>query len=123
VQTPFKVVDRFSGKDGDTEIDAQVFQGKGKVAVVFKIKNIAPEQPWSMKSARLVTMDKGRERAVAVRATVREITPGGSGVVALVVDGSAFVDDGVLTSLWLEVYRHDGMRQAYVQLDPALVAR
>ncbi|WP_395813931.1 DUF2381 family protein [Archangium minus] len=32
VQTPFRVVDRFSGKDGDTKIDAQVLQGKGKVA-------------------------------------------------------------------------------------------
>ncbi len=122
-QTPFKVVDRFSGEDDDTRIDAQVLQGKGKVAVVFKIKNVNLEQPWSMKSARLVTLDKGHERAIAVRTTVREITPGGSGVVALVVDGGAFVDDGVLTSLLLEVYRHDGMRQAFVQLDPALVAR
>ncbi|WNG41775.1 DUF2381 family protein [Archangium violaceum] len=123
VQTPFRVVDRFSGEDGDTKIDAQVLQGKGKVAVVFKLKNVASEQPWSMKSVRLVTLDKGRERAVATRSTVREIAPGGSGVLAFVVDGGAFVDDGKLTSLLLEVYRHDGMRQAYVQLDPALIAR
>ncbi|WP_395813929.1 hypothetical protein [Archangium minus] len=44
-------------------------------------------------------------------------------MMAFVVDGSAFVDDGELTSLSLEVYRHDGLRQAYVQLDPALIAR
>lgn len=122
-QTPFKVAHRFSGKDADTEIYAQVFQGKGKVAVVFKVKNLDSEQPWSVQRVRLVTKDNGHERPVAVRASVREITPGGSGVLAIVADGNAFVDEGVLTSLWLEVYRHDGLRQAYVQLDPALIAR
>jgi uncharacterized protein (TIGR02268 family) len=122
-QTPFKVVERFFGKDEDAEIDAQVLQGKVKAAVVFKIKNLAPEQPWSMKSARLVTLDKGHERAVAVRATVREIMPGGSGVVAFVVDGGAFMEDGKLTRLSLEIYRHDGMRQAFIQLDPTLIER
>ncbi|MFE8599336.1 DUF2381 family protein [Archangium violaceum] len=122
-QTPFKVVERFFGKDADAEVDVQVLQGKVKAAVVFKIKNLAPEQPWSMKSARLVTLDKGHERAVAFRATVREIMPGGSGVVAFVVDDDAFMEDGKLTRLSLEVYRHDGMRQAFIQLDPALIER
>ncbi|NMO17355.1 DUF2381 family protein [Pyxidicoccus fallax] len=122
-QTPFKVVDRYSGKDGETDVRAQVFKGNGKVAVVFNIKNVAPEQPWSLKSARLVTLDGGRERAVAVRTTSREISPGESGVVALVVDGKAFLDEGKLTSLSLELYREDGRRQAFVQLDPTLVAR
>ena len=122
-QTPFVIADHFSGKDETTEIDATVFQGKDKVAVVFKIKNLDSEQAWSMKTARLLTKGSGHERAVAVRATVREITPGGSGVVALVADGSAFIEDGALTSLFLEIYRHDGMRQAFVQLDPTLLAR
>jgi uncharacterized protein (TIGR02268 family) len=122
-QTPFKIADRFSGKDDDAAVDAQVYQGKGKVAVVFKVKNLAPEQPWSVQRVRLVTKDSSRERAVAVRATFREVTPGATGVVAMVADGSAFMDEGVLTSLWLEVYRHDGLRQAFVLLDPALVAR
>ena len=122
-QTPFKVVERISGRDGDTEVFAKVYQGKGKVAVSFNVKNLDPEKPWSVQRIRLATMNGGHERTVAVRTTVREITPGGSGVVAIVVDGSAFVDDGVLTSLMLEVYRQDGLRQAVVQLDPSLVAR
>jgi uncharacterized protein (TIGR02268 family) len=122
-QTPFTIADHFSGKDDDTEIGVTVFEGKGKVAVVFKIKNLDSEQAWSMKTARLLTKDSGHERAVAVRANAREITPGGSGVVALVADDSAFIDDGELTSLFLEIYRHDGMRQAFVQLDPALITR
>ncbi|WP_043321142.1 DUF2381 family protein [Corallococcus coralloides] len=122
-QTPFKLADRFSGKDDESEVDAQVFQGKGKVAVVFKVKNTHSQEPWSLKSARLVTKDGGHARAVAIRVTTREITLGSSGVVAAVVDSSAFMEEGVLTSLFLEIYRQDGLRQAFVQLDPALLAR
>jgi uncharacterized protein (TIGR02268 family) len=122
-QTPFEVVDIFSGKDADAATVATVFRGKGKVAVVFTVKNLQAENSWSVQRVRLVTKDSGHERAVAVRATVREISPGGSGVVAMVADRSAFMDEGVLTSLWLEVYRHDGLRQAFVQLDPSLMKR
>ncbi|MDC0712022.1 DUF2381 family protein [Stigmatella sp. ncwal1] len=122
-QTPFMIADHFSGKDDDAEVDATVFQGKGKAAVVFTVKNLHAENAWSVQRVRLVTKDSSHDRAIAVRATAREITSGGSGRVALVADGSAFVDDGMLTSLWLELYRHDGLRQAFVQLDPALIAR
>jgi uncharacterized protein (TIGR02268 family) len=122
-QTPFKVVDRFSGRDERATVDAKVFQGKGKAAVVLSIKNLDPDQPWSMTSARLVTKDRGEERVVAIRATFREITPGASGVMALVVDKSAFLEEGQWTSLFLEVYQHEGFRQVLVQLDPYLVAR
>nr|WP_272491423.1 DUF2381 family protein [Corallococcus exercitus] len=96
---------------------------KGKVAVVFKVKNTHAQKPWSLKSARLVTKDGGHARAVAIRVTAREIPVGSSGVVAAVVDSSAFMEEGVLTSLFLEIYRQDGLRQAFVQLDPALLAR
>ncbi|AEI67832.1 hypothetical protein LILAB_29755 [Corallococcus macrosporus] len=122
-QTPFNVADRFNGNDGDTEISAQVYRGKGKAAVVLRVKNLNPEHSWSVQRVRLVTMNGGRDRPVAVRATLREITPGGSGVLAIVADGGAFVEEGALTSLWLEVYRHDGLRQAFVELDPSLIAR
>jgi uncharacterized protein (TIGR02268 family) len=122
-QTPFKIADHFSGKDEDAAVEGLVYTGKAKVAVVFKIKNLDPEQPWSMKSARLVTMASGLERDVAVRSTVPAIAPGASGVIALVADGSAFIENGVSTGLFLEIYRHDGLRQAIVQLDPDLVTR
>jgi hypothetical protein len=122
-QTPFKVVDRFSGRDEKTTVRARVFQGKGKAAVVLSIKNLDPEQPWSMTSARLVTKDRGEERVVAIRATFREIAPGASGVMALVVDKSAFLEEGQWTSLFLEIYQHEGFRQVLVQLDPYLVTR
>jgi hypothetical protein len=72
---------------------------------------------------RLVTMTSGLERKVAVRSTVASIVPGASGVIALVADGSAFNENGVPTGLFLEIYRHDGLRQAIVQLDPDLMTR
>jgi uncharacterized protein (TIGR02268 family) len=120
-QTPFIVEDRFSGKDADAKVSTTVFRGKGKVAVVFKLKNRASAQSWSMKMARLVSVSSGRDRAFALRSTVSSISPGASGVIAIVADKSAFVEEGAVTSLFLEIYRQDGLRQALVQLDPRLI--
>jgi len=122
-QTPFKLAGYVTGKDVDTEIKATLYKGKGKAAVVFNIKNLSPEQPWSMKSARLLTLASGQERSVAVRSTRSSIAPGELGLIAFVADKSAFMEDGKLTSVLLEVYRQDGLRQALVQLDPDLVAK
>jgi hypothetical protein len=121
-QTPFTIASYITGMDDDTRIKATLFRGKGKAAVVFTIKNLAPEQPWSMKSARVLTVASSREHAVAVRSSRSSIAAGESGVVAVVADKSAFTEDGKLTTVFLEVYRHDGLRQAIVQLDPHLVA-
>jgi hypothetical protein len=122
-QTPFTVEEAFSGKDEDSDVQATVFRGKGKVAVVFRVKNLHAENPWSVQRVQLYTLPDGKERSVAVRSSIREIPPGGSGVVAVVADGSAFIDGGVLKDLYLEVYRQDGQRQAYVALDHRLIAR
>lgn len=122
-QTPFKLMDRFSGKDPDSDVDVRVFQGKGKAAVVIKLTNLGSKKSWSMSSARLVTLKSGRDREVAVRASTPAISPGTTGTVAFVADGAAFVEEGQLTSLVLEIYRQDGLRQAIVQLDPYLVGK
>ncbi|RYZ17279.1 MAG: DUF2381 family protein [Myxococcaceae bacterium] len=122
-QTPFMIASRINGEDGDTKLKATLFRGKGKAAVVLTIRNLSLKQAWSMKSARLLSVSSGRESAVAVRSTRPSIAPGESGVVAFVADRSAFVEDGKLTSVFLEFYRQDGLRQAVVQLDPDLVAQ
>lgn len=122
-QTPFAVDSYITGGDDDTQLKATRFRGKDKAAVVFNVKNIHSKHPWSVKSARLLTLASGQERALALRSTQAAIDPGASGVVAIVVDKSAFIEDGKLTAVLLELYRHDGLRQAIVQLDPALVAR
>jgi hypothetical protein len=121
-QTPFIIAGYLSGGDDDTEVHATLFRGKGKAAAVFKIKNLALDRSWSVKSARLLTIAGGQERPAAMRSASSSIAPGASGVVAVIVDKSAFIEDGKLTALFLEVYRHDGLRQALVQLDPSLVA-
>ncbi|RYZ18036.1 MAG: DUF2381 family protein [Myxococcaceae bacterium] len=122
-QTPFGVAAHFSGQDDGASLDATVFRGTGKAAVVFKVKNHHPVHSWSMKSVRLVGTSDARERAIAVRSSAAVLVPGTSGVIGLVVDGSAFLDSGTLTSLSLELYRQDGRLQAIVQLDPALIAK
>lgn len=122
-QTPFLIASRINGEDGDTRLKAALFRGKGKAAVVVTIKNLSQKQAWSMKSARLLSVSSGRESTLAVRSTRPSIAPGESGVVAFVADRSAFLEDGKLTSVFLEFYRQDGLRQAVVQLDPELVAR
>jgi hypothetical protein len=121
--TPFKIAQRFSGEDADAQIEAVLFRGKSKAAVVFKVKNLNSERSWSVQRVRLTTLSRGDERVVAHRATSPEFAPGTSGVVAIVMDGSAFVEEGELTSLLLELYRQDGLRQAFVQLDPHLIGK
>ncbi|MFP2907200.1 DUF2381 family protein [Pyxidicoccus sp. 3LFB2] len=115
-QTPFRLAYKVSGKDEGASINALLFRGRGKAAVVFKVLNLDPEQSWSLKTVRLVTESTGRDRALAFRATAASIIPGASGAIAIVVDKGAFVDEGKVTNLILEVYRHDGARQAFIPL-------
>ena len=122
-QTPFRIASYFSGKDEELHGAGTVYQGRGKVGVVLKLKNLHAKQPWSMKSARLTTLKSGSERPLAVRATTPSIAPGASGVLAFVADKSAFMEGGEVTTLLLEVYRYDGLRQAFVELEPQLGAR
>ncbi|WP_375761694.1 DUF2381 family protein [Corallococcus exercitus] len=117
------MADHFSGEDADTALDGTIYRGTGKAAVVFRVKNLHAVRSWSMKSVRLVGVADSRERALAVRSSASVLEPGMSGVIGLVVDGSAFLDGETLTTLRLEMYRQDGLLQAIVQLDPALLGQ
>jgi uncharacterized protein (TIGR02268 family) len=122
-QTPFKPEEKYSGKDADAEIVAGLFRGKGKAAVVFKVRNLNARTPWSVQRIRLTTTSSGSERTAAVRSSAPSFAPGTSGVIAIVTDASAFADSGRLTNLFLEVYRHDGVRTAFVTLDHHLIGK
>ncbi|MBZ4417549.1 DUF2381 family protein [Myxococcus sp. RHSTA-1-4] len=122
-QTPFVMYRRWAGRDEDAEVETLVFKGKDKAAVVFKVRNHDTQRDWSIKEARLMTVSGGQRRAVAVRATQDSIPPGASGAIAFVVDGGAFVEGGALTNLMLELYRHDGLRHAYVLLEHNLARK
>ncbi|WP_164011578.1 DUF2381 family protein [Pyxidicoccus trucidator] len=119
-QTPFLVARTLMAVDEDAKIQAVLFRGKGKAAVVFKVTNLHAHNPWSVQRVRLTTLPGGSERTAAVRATAPSFAPGASGVVAIVTDGSAFAEEGRLTDLFLEVYRHDGLRTAFVTLEHRL---
>jgi uncharacterized protein (TIGR02268 family) len=120
-QTPFTFVDAISGEDEDTKTEISLFRGKGKAAAVFKVKNLQARKPWSVQRIRVTTSATGIERAAAFRANAPLFAPGTSGVFAVVLDSSAFMDAGQVSSLFLEVYRHDGLRTAYVTLDRSLL--
>ena len=122
-QTPFTATRTFLGADEDARTEATLFRGKGKAAVVFKVTNLQPESPWSVRQVRLTTLSSGSERALAFKASAPSIAPGASGVIAIVADGSAFSEKGQLTNLFLEIYRHDGMRTAYVTLEHRLIGK
>lgn len=119
-QTPFAAVKTYMGEDEDGRMQATLFRGKGKAAVVFKVTNLNAKKPWVVQRLRLTTLPNGRERTAAVRATATSFAPGTSGVIAIVADKRAFSDEGRLTDLFLEVYRHDGLRTAYVTLEHRL---
>lgn len=76
-----------------------------------------------MQRIRLTSPSTGSERTAAFRSTAPAFAPGTSGVVAIVTDGSAFAEEGRLTNLFLEVYRHDGMRTAFMTLEHRLIGQ
>lgn len=124
-QTRFRTKQRYVFRDEDAKIVATVFSGKGKAAVVFRVKNDA-ERTWNIQEARLTSVEdldrpSPRLRPCAVRMTPRAIAPGASGAVAIVADRSAFVSDNGLESLALQLIRDDGRVQALVMLEPSLV--
>jgi hypothetical protein len=124
-QTRFRVKQRYIFKDADAEIVATVFSGKGKAAVVFRVKNHA-DRFWNLNEARLTSADDVHQpspetRRCAVRMRPDSIAPGASGAVAIVADKRAFVSgSGRLEALALQVIRDDGRVQAFVMLDPSL---
>ncbi len=120
-QTPFRSRQRWLVEEGDSAIAATVYSGKGKAAVVVEVKNRDPERSWSVSQTRLISVAGGDERPIAFRAELPSIPPGKSGSFAFVADKSAFIAGGSPENLALEVYRHDGLRQAYIVLDHRLV--
>jgi uncharacterized protein (TIGR02268 family) len=120
-QTPFVLKQTWSFKDVDADVAIAVFSGKGKAAVVFNIKNNDPERSWMLTEARLTTESSGHPRPAAVRSARPSILPGTSGAIAVVADKSAFMDEGAMVNLALEIFRDDGYRQAMVLLDPHLI--
>ena len=118
-QTPFRTIREWLFEEDDADIKIVAFSGRAKAAVLVTLKNHDPRQHWSLKQARLTTLE-GKLRTVAVRSMLPSIPPGEEGRLAFIVDKDAFNEAGKPTQLVLELFRHDGLRQAHVVLDPRL---
>nr|WP_323378834.1 DUF2381 family protein [Pyxidicoccus xibeiensis] len=70
--------------------------------------------------ARLSTLSSRSLRSGAVRSEKPVILPGATGSVAIVADRSAFMEEGRLENLALEIFNDEGYRQAVVLLDHRL---
>jgi uncharacterized protein (TIGR02268 family) len=118
-------------QDG-AEMVVRIFAGKEKAAVLFTVTNRHPSKTWGLLEARLLTTRPGEDqrppflfgeaRPFALRTDRDEIAPGETGTIAVVVDRSAFyTESGLIKTLALELYRHDGLMDTYVLLDRRLV--
>lgn len=122
-QTPFVQEHTALIKEYGVELLVRVYSGKGKAAVVFQIKNQSLDSPWRLMDARLFTESSGTPRPFALRMDSTEIAPGASGTLAVVADQSAFTSEKGPVDLALELFRHDGLQQAFVLLDHNLARK
>jgi hypothetical protein len=127
--TPFVFRKAWIFKNEDSNIQASVLtDGKEKVAVLFRVTNKAPSNPWRLMDARLFVLPPGFQpplfvgeaRPFALRTDKKVIPPGETGFVAVVADKSVFDSPRGPSNLTLGIFRHDGMLAAHVTLDRRL---
>jgi uncharacterized protein (TIGR02268 family) len=116
--TPFRVRQKWTSKDETFQSDVLIMDGGGRAAVVFLAKNLDPQHSWKLEEARLSAWGSGDAKPFALRMTPSEIAPGKSGTIAIVTPMSSFDTPQGTNNLVLELFRHDGLRQGYVVLEP-----
>lgn len=127
--TPFRPRKHWYFKNKGTAIEATVLTGKAKAAVLFRVTNHDPSRSWSLAEVRLLTTRPGEKppllfseaKPFALQVDRDEIPPGESGLLAVVVDGSAFTSQEGPSDLTVELYRHDGLMETHILLDRRLV--
>ncbi len=102
------------------KVNVEWFEGKGKVAVLFTVRNLDEQKPWKLGEARLSTVMTGETRPFALRMDRDEVAPGASGAFAVVADASAFESKQGIQQLVLEVFQPDGKGQFQAVLDRRL---
>ncbi|RYZ41245.1 MAG: DUF2381 family protein [Myxococcaceae bacterium] len=115
--TPFRVLRSwtFSCDIGTVEILGYIHPNK--TAVVFQITNKTAKTAWRLGQARLSIASNGRAWPFALRMNQAEIVPGASGTIAVVADLSTFDFKKGSEKLVLELFRHDGLREALVVVE------
>jgi uncharacterized protein (TIGR02268 family) len=126
-QTPFNAKKTYIYRDAEVDIVITLYAGRGKAAVLIKLKNHR-ERAWSLMEARLTSVADSddpfaKTRKCAVRMAPHAIAPGESGALAIVADKQVFTSGSGLETLALQIIRDDGLVQALVVLDPSLVLK
>ncbi|AFE04644.1 hypothetical protein COCOR_02437 [Corallococcus coralloides DSM 2259] len=121
--TPFTRRQGWRLKEEGADILVEVLSSKTlpKMAVLFTLTNRDAKKPWRMMEARLSTVSGGNSRAFALRMQQEEIAPGAMGRIAVVADDSAFQSPQGLEQLALELFRSDGLSQAYLVLEQRFI--
>ncbi|MGE6762011.1 DUF2381 family protein [Corallococcus interemptor] len=121
--TPFVRRQGWRLKEEGADILVEVLSSKTlpKVAVLFTLTNRDAKKPWRMMEARLSTVSGGSSRAFALRMQQEQIAPGATGRIAVVADDSAFQSPRGLEQLALELFRSDGLSQAYLVLEQRFI--
>ncbi|RKH55145.1 DUF2381 family protein [Corallococcus llansteffanensis] len=115
--TPFRVARSwtFSCDIGTVEIRGYIH--RSKTAVVFAITNQTSKTPWRLGQARLSVESSGKAWPFALRMDQEEIVQGASGTISIVADLSTFDFKKGTEKLVLELFRHDGLREALVMVE------
>ncbi|QRK10871.1 DUF2381 family protein [Archangium violaceum] len=108
----------------DVEIQVSVLTSRdqAKAAVVFNVRNNSTDRSWQLMEARLWTESREEPRPFALRSSREQWGPGGeNGKIAVVMDMSAFDSKTGPERLVLELFRGDGLQQAYVLLEKRMI--
>lgn len=115
--TPFKERRTWRVRDEGVEAHVQTFDGNGRVAVLFELKNLDAERPWRLAHTRLSSLTTLESKPFALRMIPADLPPGNSGRIAIVTDESSFDTKKGPDKLVLELFRDDGLRQASIVLE------
>jgi uncharacterized protein (TIGR02268 family) len=118
--TPFRPRRTWALKGDGVALEVQTLSSKDKAAVVFRVTNLDPNKPWKLMEARLLNPFTGQSRPFALRMDRDTIDPGATGSIAVVADKSAFTSKDRTDHLVLQLFRSDGLQEAYVRLERPL---
>jgi hypothetical protein len=121
-KTPFRREAVYRPKNDGMAMVVEIFSGPGKAAVLVHLTNTGGEAPWTFEGA-YVARDfiSHTNKPFALRMDRTELAPGQSGKIAVVVDESAFDQEGKLVDLSLLIFRGDGLLQVAVTMDHTLI--
>ncbi|RKH10822.1 DUF2381 family protein [Corallococcus sp. CA053C] len=117
--TPFERGQRWRLKQEGADILIEILKSRAvpKVAVLFTVTNLDAKTPWGLMEARMSTVSEGTPRPFALRVQRDEIAPGSKGRIAVIADDTVFQSPQGLEQLALELFRSDGLSQAYLVLE------